>query len=235
MVVLDNLKYMVGSFGAAITAMLGIKVVEMIILLLTGYIMDYNGAINLEGLNISMTLNDWNIVSVLLLYLLPFGVLVTIFLFLNKPFYYPIKLSRSLLTIKTWAYQLLLIQLTLGSAINILTKQGLFYPLNWLGVTLFEQYIISALLLLVFIIGSLKMGKYWAPIMHIDGVVIYDKPQLSKQLLYYVVLPSVVLAGVMFSLSGLLFNAFSLTYIVGLFITSGVIFIEVRGYDVVVR
>jgi|GEM_PF-1529009 len=223
------------SFAVMVLSFAGIWFLKLGLLLAGSWLSSLNGQVVIEGLFVTVNSTDWSIYQVLAVYLLPILILILLVIVLGRKYHYPGRLSKAVVLLKSWLYLFLIIEAFLMPAISIFIKTGIWHPLNWLGFTLIEQYLCAVVLLIFYIIGSLKLGPFFAAATENSSVLISDKKSITNQVLSLVVIPAIGLIIFILAFTEFSLDTLMITYLAGLIFSVAVTVLQIVNYNVIVK
>ena len=194
-----------------------------------------HGEIIISNLMSNVISDNSSVTQVLLVYLIPFLVLVIITFIVGTKYHYPVKHSKLLVLVKSWFYVFLIIESFLLPIASIIIKSGVYYPLSMIGFSRFEQYLAAIILFVLYITGSAKSGPFFAVAIKNAKDVVTQKSAIVSQVLAIIVVPALGLILALLAYYGFNPNPESTTYIAGLIFSLALTAWQIINYDVIIR
>ena len=194
-----------------------------------------HGEIIISNLMSNVISDNSSVTQVLLVYLIPFLVLVIITFIVGTKYHYPVKHSKLLVLVKSWFYVFLIIESFLLPIASIIIKSGVYYPLSMIGFSRFEQYLAAIILFVLYITGSAKSGPFFAVAIKNAKDVVTQKSAIVSQVLAIIVVPALGLILALLAYYGFNPNPESTTYIAGFIFSLALTAWQIINYDVIIR
>ena len=218
-----------------IFSFLVIRFLKLGLLMVGTSISGANGEVMVSNLMSTVISDNSTVAQVLLVYLIPFLVLVIITFIVGTKYHYPVKHSKLLVLVKSWIYVFLIIEAFLLPIASIIIKTGVFYPLSMIGFSRFEQYLVAIILFVLYIMGSAKLGPFFAAAIGNYKGVVKQKSALVTQVLALIVIPALGLVLAILAYYGFNPNLESTTYIAGFIFSLALTAWQIINYDVIIR
>ena len=231
----DNIRNTSLSIMIILLSFTAVWLSKVILIFIGAWLIDIDGNIVFDKLSVYVNYDNWTFLQVLIIYLMPFLVLLFITFILGRKYHYPIKYSRVSVLFNSWIYSLLLLEVFLIPAIDILNNTGIYIPISWLGFTRIEQYMVAGLLFLLYLNGSSRLGPFFALATKLPTLDITDKRPVLNQIITLLVFPGIVLFMLMLVLYKFEFKNTMIVYIIGLTYSLGLSSWQIHRYDVIIK
>jgi len=208
------------------------------------YISNLDGQVLFKFLLPTASAESWNKTQVMWIYLVPYLVLVILYISLKWHRNYPVTLPSWLQLIQNWTYLLIMLFVFFMPLVDIINKQGLYHALNWLHINRLIQFAFGVAMWLIFIYKAFHVSVLFSTSLQLPSPKTNndwranfsrDPKQILIQLLFLWYIPVVVLSILIYILS-----AFTLSPIY-LYFFSGMLFLLlintwiIQRYNVIVK
>ena len=225
----------ISSTIVMIFSFLALRLLKLGLVYMGAMISGLDGEIIISNLMANVVSDNWSVAQVLLVYLMPFLIMIILTIIVGPKYYYPVKISRWVVLFKSWIYVFLIIEAFLLPIVNILIKTDVYYPLETIGFTRTEQYLVAILLFVFYMTGSAKSGPFFAVAIKNAQGVVTQKSALVSQVLALIVVPALGLTLALLAYYGFNPNPESTTYIAGLIFSLALTAWQIINYDVIIR
>lgn len=212
-----------------------LNLVSWLTMVFGAYMSDFDGEIiwNISHITASSVHWSWN--QVMWIYLAPYIALLFLFAIIKWKRKYPTSIHIFLQSFQSWAFLLLISYLFFMPMVDIVTKQGIYHVLNWLGIASYLQIIIGILLLMYFIVSSFNVSTLFSTQLEVpmDKLITTKQVMVQLPLIWYI--PIALLTAVVYLLSSYSFPPSFIYFLSG---TTFIILVNtwlISRYNVIVK
>ena len=241
---MQKLRMITVSTLSLIVVFLVIIFTQWALIQLGAYMNGFEGQIVFKFLSSTANAESWNKTQVMWIYLVPYLVLVILYISLKWHRNYPVTLPSWLQLIQSWIYLLILLFVFFMPLVDILNKQGLYHALNWLHISRLIQFVFGIAMWLIFIYKAFHVSALFSTSLQLPSPKTNndwrtnfsrESKQILIQLPFLWYLPLVLLTIMIYILSG-----FTL-YVDSVYFLTGMLFILlintwfIQRYNVIVK
>lgn len=198
------------------------------------YISGFEGQIVINYFKIDALSDNWNLSQVLWIYLFPYVSIIIIYFVINWRPQHPIKISFFLLFMRSWAYLLIILLVFFMPIYEILSRQGIYFALNWLYINHTFQLLFGVIMLIYLFVRAFRIATLFSAALIIPSDNIAIKNQTTIQLIFILYIPLAIISLIIFvGLKASLFSAASY-FLLGMLILIFINTLLIRRYNVII-
>lgn len=199
------------------------------------YVSDFEGHLELKGLEFIISSDTWNWMQVLWIYLFPYIGLLFVYVAISKHRKYPSKYPTWLLLLHSWTYLLTLVLVFFNPLLEIIYREGLYHALNWLHINRTFQLIFGIVLWIYLIFRMFRIASLFSVYLFIPSTKLTTPKQITPQLIYLWYIPFLILSLFILLVSNFIFLRSGIYLLSGMLVLLLVNTWLIRRYNVIVK
>jgi len=175
-----------------------LNLVRWFIMEFGAYMSGFDGDVIWGMSYIKATSDHWSWNQVMWIYFAPYIALLFLFAITNWRRKYPSSIAPWLQLIQSWAFLLLALYVFFMPLIEVLTQQGIYYALSWLGIGRYLQVTFGILMFMFFIYKAFNVSALFSTLLKVSVNKLITPKKVLVQLPIIWYIPITLLTAVVY-------------------------------------